>query len=613
MRRALPIVLAALWASLAGAAFAAPPGIDVIREAVRADDVERADRLLMDLLVDGQPDPLRLAELGLLAQEVEASTAISEVRRQATALTEGVADAPPAARIARGYAALGMAIYYWRNQMQGSSIPLLFDEALAMGATPADDPLLADLGALLLARAHAAQGTTAEAATALAARRAAGAPPTRLTPLLALSEARLLYDLGAAAPLDATGRPLPEAAAQLATAADLFRQHGDDLDGLPMRPAKRDELAARAAWTLHRLGRSEEAGAAYARLHARGGTNRTLAIRGLQSLWAYDGEALRAALTAIAVEAGREGTAAYDALVGLWLGAGRLVPALDHAQARLALDEGDPAGWVTAAAVFEAMDQPEEAIRHLERALRLEPGRRDAIVRFDALARSLLEADPERTIAWYERLVAVCPQDPFLWNNLAFMLREQVAPHTLTEEGGLQRLVEDAPPKVRAQLTRCVEAYARAVALIDPEEDGLREVEQDWNLATVVNDYGLMLHYFVDVQDAPRAEALYLRALRMTDDGYKDSYVPNLQRLYAFVLPDRELAWYRAAVRAADGLLREAPREDGTFDLVPDDGKRAAAAEDAARLKARILQELGFDDPETLDAAHEAPAGATDR
>lgn len=112
MRRALPIVLAALWASLAGAAFAAPPGIDVIREAVRADDVERADRLLMDLLVDGQPDPLRLAELGLLAQEVEASTAISEVRRQATALTEGVADAPPAARIARGYAALGMAIYY---------------------------------------------------------------------------------------------------------------------------------------------------------------------------------------------------------------------------------------------------------------------------------------------------------------------------------------------------------------------------------------------------------------------------------------------------------------------------------------------------------------------
>lgn len=611
MPRVISLGLAIALTALVSSAEAASPALDTAREAVRRDDVDTVETTLVDLVVDGQPDPATLLEAAYLAQEVEASTATSKVRDLATALTEQP-DPPPAARVARGYAALGTAVWYWRQKMQGSSIPLLFNEALAAGRVRSGDPSTDDLAALLEARTHAARGTHDEALQALATRRAEGIT-SPWTPLLALSEARLAYDRGAAVAPGEDGRPTAEARADLEQAASLFAAHADALPGLPLRPAKRTELATRRAWALHRLGRVDEASEAYARVYALGGDARSLAVRGLASLFTYEPDRYRDALDRLGRTSGPAGDVALDALTDAWLAENRIGPALEAAEARRTLAPDDAASWRGVAKVFEACDQPEEAISHLEEALRRDPGDRAAVFRFDAIARSVVDDDPTRTIAWYERLVAVCPNDPFLWNNLGFLLREQVSPHTVLGDGGQQTITPDAPEVVHEQLARCVQAYERAVALIDPAEDGLREMEQDWNLATVVNDLGLMLHYFVDVQDGPRAEALYLRALAMTEDGYKDSYVPNLQRLYRDVLGGHELAWYRAAVRASQGLLQEVPREDGGFDLVPDDAKRAVAAEDAKRLRARILQELDASAPEPDTDASDPDADATDR
>ncbi|MGE0192983.1 MAG: tetratricopeptide repeat protein [Planctomycetota bacterium] len=611
MARLTCLALAIACLALAVGAEAAPPTLEAAREAVRRDDIDTVETVLVDLVVDGRPDHPTLLEAAYLAQEIEAPTATSKVRDLSTALTEQ-ADPPPAARVARGYAALATAIWYWRQKMQGSSIPLLFNEALSAGRVRSGDAATDDLAALLEARTHAAQGSHDEALAVLAARRAEGATSS-WTPLLALSEARLAYDRGAAVAPGADGRPTAEAQADFEQAVALFAAHADALPRLVMRPAKRTELATRRAWALHRLGRVDEAAEAYRRVYALGGEARALAVRGLASLFTYEPDRYRTTLAELGRGAGGQGDVALEALTDAWLAENRLGSALEAAEARRALAPDDPAGWRLVAKVFEAMDQPEEAIRHLEEALRRDPNDRAAVIRFDAVARSVVEDDPERTIAWYERLVAVCPDDPFLWNNLGFLLREQVSPHTVLGEGGQQKLTAEAPDRVHAQLLRCVEAYERAVALVDPAEDGLREIEQDWNLATVVNDLGLMLHYFVDVQDGPRAEALYLRALAMTEDGYKDSYVPNLQRLYRDILTGHELAWYRAAVRAAEGLLQEVPRDDGGFDLVPDDVKRAVAAADAKRLRARILQELGAPTPDADADASDADVHATDR
>ena len=133
--------------------------------------------------------------------------------------------------------------------------------------------------------------------------------------------------------------------------------------------------------------------------------------------------------------------------------------------------------------------------------------------------------------------------------------------------------------------------YRRAVSLVPTDVDELPDSEA-WVLAGVVNDYGLMLHYFADVQDPYAAEGLYLRALRMTGYGYMDAYHPNLRRLYAFVLPDHEWTWYLAAREARWAQMREGRRADGGLELVADDARREIAAEDARTLRVRIAEAL---------------------
>ena len=109
MPRVISLGLAIALTALVSGAEAASPALDTAREAVRRDDVDTVETTLVDLVVDGQPDPATLLEAAYLAQEVEASTATSKVRDLATALTEQP-DPPPAARVARGYAALGTAV-----------------------------------------------------------------------------------------------------------------------------------------------------------------------------------------------------------------------------------------------------------------------------------------------------------------------------------------------------------------------------------------------------------------------------------------------------------------------------------------------------------------------
>lgn len=571
--------------------FAAEASWRPLLDAVRAGRVDAADRLLMDVLVDERPDDDTLMVAAFLAQEVEAPTALAEARTQATRRT--TAGGSAAAGLARGYGALGTAIGYWRAMKHGSSIPMLFDEASERAASALAISRCADPAALLAARVHAALGRSDEAITVLAERRAAAAVPGRFTPILDLSEARLRYDRAVALPTLEDGKLAPAALADLEAAASLFEKHEGAIETLPLAPERRSALMGRRAWTSHRLGRIEEAAAAYGDLYMRDAEGQGLALRGLASLFAYDRAGALSAYTQLAARAREQGGPALDALADAELVAGDFAGALAAFYRRLALDERNPDAWVLGGRVFAGMEMPEEAARHLERALDLEPDHAPALAAFDALARSFATDDPQRAIALYERLVRLRPRDPFLLNNLGFVLREIVSPFTSMDEGGVQTLHEDAPAAIRAHLKRCVEVYEAAVAAIDPEADGQREVQEDWDLAGVINDCALMLHYFADVQDATRAESLYHRAMDMTEGGYMDAYTPNLQRLYTYVLRDRELAWYRRALQAQEAVL--SPQEDGQggWTLAPDEARRAAAAADAVRLRQEILAELG--------------------
>ena len=136
-----------------------------------------------------------------------------------------------------------------------------------------------------------------------------------------------------------------------------------------------------------------------------------------------------------------------------------------------------------------------------------------------------------------------------------------------------------------------MEVYRHAVSLV-PEDLDEKTEKEIWVLAGIVNDCGLMLHYFEDVQEPYAAERLYLRALEMSDYAYMDAYHPNLRRLYAFVLPHRGWAWYRAAREARWAQKMEQRTPDGSIELVADEARREIAAEDARRLRARLARAL---------------------
>lgn len=313
-------------------------------------------------------------------------------------------------------------------------------------------------------------------------------------------------------------------------------------------------------------------------------------LRGLQSLATGRPELLVASLDEILTE--NPGDArALDALAEAQLGIDA-TQALLTLQRRIDLDEKDPAGWMLGARLFASMKQWREARRHAIRAVELAPTAKDAPGLLQQIAHTIRAEEPERAVAIYEELLGLKAEDPLIWNNYGFLLREIVSPHTdVDPRTGVQTLKDDAPPRARTLLERCVSVYRRAVSLVPADVDALTDSEA-WVLAGVVNDCGLMLHYFEDVQDPHAAERLYLRALEMTDYGYMDAYHPNLRRLYAFVLPKRDWAWYLAAREARWAQLREQRRPDGTFELVADEAKREIAAEDAQKLRVRLAEAL---------------------
>jgi hypothetical protein len=167
---------------------------------------------------------------------------------------------------------------------------------------------------------------------------------------------------------------------------------------------------------------------------------------------------------------------------------------------------------------------------------------------------------------------------------VAFRLREVVSVYTWRGEGRAQGIAPGAPKEVAGLLARCVALYDGAVGKI-PKDDPGASFETRWTRAGVCNDAGLMRHYFVDVRDLARAEALYLRAFELTDGAYMDTYFYNLQYLYGFEVEGREETWLRLAQRARGAILAEAPGRG----FVPDERKRDAAARDAEALR-RLLE-----------------------
>ncbi|MDA1195181.1 MAG: hypothetical protein O2894_08340 [Planctomycetota bacterium] len=547
-----------------------------------AGDTENARLALATWLEEtAQPSPAALLRAAQLARALPDLDLLGAVRAAAETLEQERA-ASPTLDLALGYAYLGLAEENLRLNTQSRSVSLYFADALTRASAVPADAAEGEDAARLAAGVRYAQGDLAGAVDGLTAHR--DAVPEVSTRFEALA-GRLLYEVGASQS-SADG----EATLLAAVDALTIATEADDLPEVMRRSSR-----LRLAWARHRLGDTEEADEAYRQTYAADTKEAPLVLRGLASLHAYNPGALAEALEAIAGDA--PPTLAFlDVLAEAYLRAGRVADAFATATRRLDAAPEDPDGWFRLGLASSALGLHARALDQWAEALQRKSDHLPASGAIEATAQQWVASDPERGIAVYERLLALRPGDPYVRNNYGFILRDLVSAQTEKLPGGLERIPADAPPEVHARLQRCRDVYAEAVAAIDPEQDAGLEEAAAWNLAGIINDYGLIVHYFLDVQDGPLAERLYLRALRMTNHGFKDTYV-NLQHLYGHVLdgPEHLWRWYRLAREARDSILTESTDEAGQLALVPDEEKRQAAAQDMLAIRARILQVLAFD------------------
>jgi tetratricopeptide (TPR) repeat protein len=255
----------------------------------------------------------------------------------------------------------------------------------------------------------------------------------------------------------------------------------------------------------------------------------------------------------------------------------------------------DPMAQVFLGRIARDSEDMPKAFDHWEKALALDPSNPHAINDWDALLRDLpLDGWEDFKALDHEthRLVTACGvlrARVLARNNLAFRLRDAVSSWTSRGRGRMQYLVEGAPAEAMAGIRRCIDIYEAAVSEL-PGDDAMMELSFDerWVYAGVLNDAGLMHHYFDPVQDLEKAEKHYLRAFRITDGSYMDAYFYNLQFLYGFEVEGRERRWFRLAAAAKEAILKE----DGQGGYEPDLRKRAAAERDYERLRDHLGEVL---------------------
>lgn len=370
---------------------------------------------------------------------------------------------------------------------------------------------------------------------------------------------------------------------------DLTRA-ADALDALPPE-ALDDEAALFRATARHWLGDVERARTAYLDAAARDGAA-DRALRGLRNLLARDLGRYRRDLAELRVR--RPDSPAVLHLSGYeLLEQGELELAEAALRRKLEVETEPAAGThLLLARVERRRERRPQSLAQYAVALALDPGTQGLIAEYEGYLRARkLDGfeDVDALVGEYRTFLDAGPDEPrfqaLARNNLAFLLRDVAASYTSRGPARLHTFAEGAPPEARAVLRTSLDLYEEAAALV-PEDVADRPFAERWQWAGVLNDLGLMLHYFPEIQDLARAERCYLRAFELTGGAYQDAYFYNLQFLYGFELDGRDELWLSLAERAKDAILREDPSSPSGF--APDEMKRTAARRDWERLTAQL-------------------------
>jgi tetratricopeptide (TPR) repeat protein len=208
--------------------------------------------------------------------------------------------------------------------------------------------------------------------------------------------------------------------------------------------------------------------------------------------------------------------------------------------------------WLFLGMAYTGSGDGKRAAEAYSEALKQDPDDIEAAAALDAKLRAehflAAKASPSNAkllVEAYAPLMKLAPRNPFVVNNLAFMLREVADAH-----GG-------GEGAWRAVLDECVRLYVEASTRVEaciqgPEEQIPYATRHAY--AGIVNDTGLMFFYYPAVVDLAKAEAHYDRALELSEDGYFDAYT-NLLKLLVGAARWQEA--YDLAASCAESLRDE--------------------------------------------------------
>jgi tetratricopeptide (TPR) repeat protein len=192
-----------------------------------------------------------------------------------------------------------------------------------------------------------------------------------------------------------------------------------------------------------------------------------------------------------------------------------------------------------------------EAVKAFEQALALNPRDVKSAEELDARLRAQhvraaaeSVSNAKACLADYERLTGLTQQNPFVPQNGAFILREAYGRHQ--GDAGWLPILKGC--------TALYERAAKVIADFDFEVLQAAAWGDRYGWAQITSDTGLMFQFYEPIFDAAQAEAYYLRALELSEDGYFDAW-NNLNRLY-----QGQKEWQKAhdlCARAAEGLKTE--------------------------------------------------------
>jgi len=301
-----------------------------------------------------------------------------------------------------------------------------------------------------------------------------------------------------------------------------------------------------------------------------------LPMRGLSALHANDSQGWAALLARLAKERSTTPVVLYYQGYSLQ-SQGKGEEAEKAYRGFVAASRHPALGWYAIGEILRERGDAEGARKAYVASLKADPTHAQFQAAVDQLTQPLLEKSSEAVgdvgkakalLARFDEIIALAPKSYSARNNVAFFLREAY---------------DRTGKKERSLLDACVAHYVAASELIGEFQPGYLQTvpyRDRHAYAQVLNDTGLMFHYYPPVEDLRKAEKYYRAALEWTEDGYWDAYTNLMKVLDTAERHDEALD---LALACAEGIKTESGEPQETF--------RATCRGDAERLAKKLGRE----------------------